>query len=217
MQVGFTTLREFVIQRPSLRADSLKVLLELTTHPGLYFSRCRSEPLKTILFICADKVTRGAAIITVKRWVPDVQPMDGMIRKFALQILRKLQLRSTADQKPPDVRMKDGDQDENMEDGQLPTEALVQTPYLPERIELPAQKAHVLQHVELLFALSVKVPEFLDEYVFVTLTSKGACCSRSFYTGFLQHMDKWMLLFRRLFRISSQLSLNHSVPPTESF
>lgn len=40
---------------------------------------------------------------------------------------------------------------------------LVQTPYLPERIELPAQKQHVLQHVELLFALSVKVPDFLDE------------------------------------------------------
>lgn len=55
------------------------------------------------------------------------------------------------------------DIDENMEDGQLPQEELVQTPYLPERIELPAQKSQVLQHVELLFALCVKVPEFLDE------------------------------------------------------
>ena len=51
-----------------------------------------------------------------------------------------------------------------MEDGQIAPEPLIQTPYLPERIELPAQKAQVLQHVELLFALSVKVPEFLDEY-----------------------------------------------------
>jgi len=115
--------------------------------------------------------------------------MDGMIREFALQMLRKLQLhpaRSTA-KTEEDVKMNGDDnqseqglmldetiekyavgnnergQDENMEDGQLPPEDLVHTPYLPERIELPAQKSHVLQHVELLFALSVKVPEFLDE------------------------------------------------------
>ena len=87
--------------------------------------------------------------------------MDGMVRRFAIQILRKLQSRTVT--KSVDVHMKDDDPDENMEDGQLPSEALVQTPYLPERIDLPAQKAHVLQHVELLFALSVKVPEFLDE------------------------------------------------------
>ena len=109
-----------------------------------------------------EKVTRGAAIITVKRWVPDMQPMDGMVREFALQMLRRLQKRPTDEQKRVDVQTNG---DENMEDGQLPAEDLVQTPYLPEHIELPAQKAHVLQHVELLFALSVKVPEFLDEYV----------------------------------------------------
>lgn len=57
----------------------------------------------------------------------------------------------------------EGVKEEAMEDGQSPDEDLVQTPYLPERIELPAQKAQVLQHVELLFALSVKVPEFLEE------------------------------------------------------
>ena len=34
MQVGFTTLRGLVIQRPSLRMDALHVLFELTTHPG---------------------------------------------------------------------------------------------------------------------------------------------------------------------------------------
>ncbi|KAF9462864.1 Symplekin tight junction protein C terminal-domain-containing protein [Collybia nuda] len=172
MQVGFTTLRGLVIQRPSMRTDALNVLLELTTHP--------------------EKKTRGAAINTVKLWVPNTQPMDTMVRQFALQMLRKLQSR------PPPISLKsrqnpetDGEEDgnstnivlsgneglkpkvtsaerlegedENMEDGQLPPEELVQTPYLPERIDLPAQKSHVLQHVELLFALSVKVPEFLDE------------------------------------------------------
>ena len=36
MQVGFSTLRGFVIQRPSLRTDALNVLLELTTHSGSF-------------------------------------------------------------------------------------------------------------------------------------------------------------------------------------
>jgi symplekin len=36
MQVGFSTLRGFVIQRPSLRTDSLNILLELTTHFGSF-------------------------------------------------------------------------------------------------------------------------------------------------------------------------------------
>lgn len=144
--------------------------------------------LRSHLMGYTEKKTRGAAINTVKLWVPHTQPMDGMVREFALQMLRKLQLRSTDSPSKPmedtqmnvdtDVQVEAenvpkraearGDepeegQDDNMEDGQLPSEDLVQTPYLPERIELPAQKSHVLQHVELLFALSVKVPEFLDE------------------------------------------------------
>lgn len=91
--------------------------------------------------------------------------MDSMIRDFALQILRRLQKRPPKAEVPKitDDRVDSGD--ENMEDGQLPPEDLLQTPYLPEELELPAEKSHVLQHVELLFALSVKVPEFLNEYV----------------------------------------------------
>ncbi|KAG6910030.1 hypothetical protein DXG01_013754 [Tephrocybe rancida] len=170
MQVGFATLRGLVINRPSMRSDALTVLLELTTHP--------------------EKKTRGAAINTVKLWVPNTQPMDGMVREFALQMLRKLQLqpvrgKPTAEQdvsmiidgeetdatkaRPEDTSgnsqngLDEHGKDENMEDGQLPPEELVHTPYLPEHIELPAKKSQVLQHVELLFALSVKVPEFLDE------------------------------------------------------
>jgi symplekin len=201
MQIGFTTLREIVIQRPSLREEALRVLLELTTHPGLQiFLGCHSYydthfalPPESI-----EKVTRGAAIITVKRWVPDTQPMDSFVRGFALQMLHKLQFavppKKEKESQNADVPMIDSvstatsseadvaatpatvpaksedrevkaeeDGDENMEDGQLPSDELIQTPYLPERIELPAQKSLVLQHVELLFALSVKAPEFLDE------------------------------------------------------
>ncbi|KAH9924792.1 Symplekin tight junction protein C terminal-domain-containing protein [Fomitopsis serialis] len=140
-QMGFAALREFVTQRPSLRAEAMTILLELTTHP--------------------DKITRGAAINTVKRWIPDVQPMDNMIREFALQLLRRLQSRPKRD-RSEDVPM-NGTHDEHMEDGQLPPEDIIQTPYLPEELELPANNAQILQHLELLFALSTKVPEFLDE------------------------------------------------------
>ncbi|OJA10681.1 hypothetical protein AZE42_01046 [Rhizopogon vesiculosus] len=143
MHVGFTSLREFVLERPSFRAEALQVLLELTTHP--------------------DLVTRRAAINTVRRWVPGIEPMDSMIRDFALQILRRLQKRPPKEEAPKVADGRAGSGDENMEDGQLPPEDLLQTPYLPEEIELPAEKSHVLQHVELLFALSVKVPEFLNE------------------------------------------------------
>jgi len=55
------------------------------------------------------------------------------------------------------------EREEIIENSQSQEDDLIHTPYLPERIELPAQKAQVLQHVELLFALSVKVPDFLEE------------------------------------------------------
>ncbi|KAF8892079.1 Symplekin tight junction protein C terminal-domain-containing protein [Infundibulicybe gibba] len=92
MQVGFTTLRGLVVQRPSMRVDALNVLLELTTH--------------------SEKKTRGAAINTVKLWVPNTQPMDGMIREFALQMLRKLQLTPDAHKKKHVV----DDNQENMQE-----------------------------------------------------------------------------------------------------
>ncbi|KAI0343250.1 hypothetical protein BDW22DRAFT_1356862 [Trametopsis cervina] len=144
-QVGFAALREFVTQRPTLRSDAMTILLELTTHP--------------------DKVTRGAAINTVKRWIPEYEPMAGMIRDFALQLLRRLQSRPKED-KPKEVKTNGdagGEHEENMEDGQLPQEDILQTPYLPEQLELPAQSDQIIQHLELLLALSTRSPEFLDE------------------------------------------------------
>jgi symplekin len=102
-----------------------------------------------------EKVTRNAAILTVKRCMGEFQMTDGMIRDFALQLLRRLQTPRPVDKIPG--------ADADMEDGQLPPEDLLQTPYLQERLELPAQKSQVVQHVELLFALSSKAPDFLDE------------------------------------------------------
>jgi symplekin len=92
----------------------------------------------------------------------EFQMTDGMIRDFALQLLRRLQTPRPVD-KPSGADAAAAAGNDNMEDGQLPPEDLLQTPYLPERLELPSQKSQVVQHVELLFALSSKVPDFLDE------------------------------------------------------
>ena len=94
-------------------------------------------------------MTRGAAIITVKRWVPDLEPMNTRIRDFARQLLNRLRI--TVTHETGDMR----------EVSEPPVMAC--SPYLAESIALPAEKPQILQHVELLFALSVKVPEFLDE------------------------------------------------------
>ena len=114
------------------------------------------------MYLHPEKITRGAAINTIKRWVPDVQPMDGIVREFALKLLRRLQSpRPNAEKMEVDAGT--AGTDEGMEDGQLPTEAVVKTPYLSDILQLPAEKGQVLQHLELMFALTVKVPEFLDE------------------------------------------------------
>lgn len=162
MGAGFSTLREFVVQRPTLRDEGLGVLLELTTHQGM--KSCSSSWITFSHPVITDKVTRGAAINTIKRWVPDVHPMDGIVRDFALQLLRRLQSRPAPENKLADVDM-DGEDDDKMEDGQLPADAVVHTPYLAEQLELPASRSQVVQHLELMFALTVKVPEFLEEYV----------------------------------------------------
>ena len=125
-------------------------------------------------------MTRIAAINTVKKWVPDAKPMDTQVREFAVRLLRRLETRP----KPPEVQQTNGSEggvppgtDSEMQDGQVPSledgeevpdpraTIPLTTPYLAETLELPARPAQVLQHVQLLFALSVKRPELLDEYV----------------------------------------------------
>ncbi len=122
--------------------------------------------------------------------------MDSMIREFALQLLRRLQSRPKS-AKYEDVHM-NGEHDEHMEDGQLPQEDIIQTPYLPEQLELPANNAQVLQHLELLFALSTKVPEFLDEYVHSRISEIPANC----ILGCSLLTAEWMRACRRQYNSS---------------
>lgn len=156
-----------------------------------------------------DKITRGAAINTIKRWVPDVQPMDTLIREFALKLLRRLESSGPSSEKM-DVDAAASGMDENMEDGQLPTEALAKTPYLSGALQLPAERGHVLQHLELMFALTVKVPEFLDELVF------SPCLMPThspppIHSGCLLRMGRWTSPSRNMCRGSSALSSARSV------
>ncbi|CAE6440409.1 unnamed protein product [Rhizoctonia solani] len=119
MGIGFAALREFIQLRPPVRPEATRILLDLTAHP--------------------EKVTRNAAINTVRRWVPETEPMNTEITAFAKKLLKQLQ------------------------EGQRPFEENEFPRYLPPKLELPAKKAEVIQHVELMFALSVRVPAFLDE------------------------------------------------------
>jgi hypothetical protein len=151
-----------------------------------------------------DKITRGAAINTIKRWVPDVQPMDNLIREFALKLLRRLQSPGPNSEKM-DVDVVVSGVDENMEDGQLPTEALAKTPYLSDALQLPAERGQVLQHLELMFALTVKVPEFLDELVF-SLCLMPAHSPPPIHTGYSLRMDRWTFPSRSKSRGSLALS-----------
>ncbi|CAE6382445.1 unnamed protein product [Rhizoctonia solani] len=134
MGIGFAALREFIQLRPPVRPEAMRILLDLTAHP--------------------EKVTRNAAINTVRRWVPDVEPMNTEITSFAKKLLKQLQ------------------------EGQQPFEEHEFPRYLPPKLELPAKKAEVIQHVELMFALSVRVPAFLDEifaaYVHMEVTVQEA-------------------------------------------
>jgi symplekin len=108
--------------------------------------------------------------------------MNGIIRDFALRILRRLTITNQPEEPPPshatEVDM-DAKVSPNAENGAsdsvgTPDASAAQdqadheaeypgTPYLPDRLQPPVDKSVVLQHVELLFALCVKVPEFLDE------------------------------------------------------
>lgn len=83
--------------------------------------------------------------------------MADMVRAFALKLIRRLR------QNPPTNDSTTKGVIDGMEDGEMPQEEEIKTEYLPGRVEIPADKHIVLQHVELVFSLSAKSPEFLDE------------------------------------------------------
>ncbi|GAA6019541.1 hypothetical protein JCM11491_001331 [Sporobolomyces phaffii] len=146
MQLGFSTLRELTILRPSVRRASLDVLLGLTTH--------------------ADKRIRNAAIMSVKKWVPDVKELSGVIVTFALSLLSRLRVEAIKKEEPT-AENAEGEEEMAMEETPPPEEAkppfaIVKEGKVVERLSPPTTIGEVTQHVELLLALCVKEPSLLE-------------------------------------------------------
>lgn len=169
MPIGFTSLRELVALRPPVRTEAMKILLDLTTHSGRLDVWITFQTWLT--WWCLDKTIRGAAIITVRRWVPDQQPMDGMVRIFAKGMLQRL---ATIEKKeptppPPVTEGSDGMLVDTV-DGLHVTSPVSDvrdektvSSYLEPELAMPPERGVVLQHIELLLGLAVKVPDFLEE------------------------------------------------------
>ncbi|GAA5991312.1 hypothetical protein JCM11641_002820 [Rhodosporidiobolus odoratus] len=143
MQLGFSTLRELTILRPSVRPAALDVLLGLTTH--------------------ADKRVRNAAIMTVKKWVPDVKELSELIVRFAVDLLERLKVAPSEKQAEAAVGGDDVDGEAEMTMGETPPPeepkppfALVRDGVVIDRLTPPTSVPEVVQHVELLLALCVK-------------------------------------------------------------
>lgn len=123
--------------------------------------------------------------------MPDTEPMADSIKSFALSLLRRLIKASTLPPLPSsDVKSKTeeakpdgqpasedstaGRGEESMDDVRMEVEAeseevehQVDSRYLPKRIDLERIETEtVRQHVELLFALTKKIPDLLDECVY---------------------------------------------------
>ncbi|GAA5964456.1 hypothetical protein JCM8115_006320 [Rhodotorula mucilaginosa] len=150
MHLGFSTLRELVVMRPSVRYAALDVLLGLCTH--------------------ADKRFRNAAITTVKKWVPDVPDLSHVIRDFALSLLARLTAHTeTATAAPdpdgndPTIGAVNGDGEADMATDASPPAseppalcAQVRDGAVAGNFDPPATLEGVTQNVELLLALCVK-------------------------------------------------------------
>ncbi|ORY92427.1 Symplekin tight junction protein C terminal-domain-containing protein [Leucosporidium creatinivorum] len=152
VQLGFSALRELAVLRPPTRAAALDVLLSLTTH--------------------ADKLTRNAAIMAVKRWVPDTKPLSASVVSFALSLYARLEVAVPPEPEPEPAAApaegedKDGEEDMAMEatpppEPVKPPFALVENGKVIDRLDAPKTLGEVVQHVELLLALCVKNPDLL--------------------------------------------------------
>ncbi|BGO96476.1 hypothetical protein NBRC10513v2_003408 [Rhodotorula toruloides] len=149
MQLGFSTLRELVILRPSVRPSSLDVLLGLSTHE--------------------DKRVRNAAIMTLKKWVPDVAELSDTIVAFAVSVIERLEVapaKEESQESKENGADHEGEADMAMDATPPPTEpkppfALVKDARVIDRLDPPTTLSGVTQHVELLLALCVKETRLL--------------------------------------------------------
>jgi symplekin len=219
-KAGMKILKEIAVERPPLREEALRILLELCTHSGELINSLPRVSVRSSrpslvteanLLGCVDSSpsdanTRNPAIATVRQWIPEPKAMSETIKTFALRLLHRLAKLGKAP-KEETVVGKEGKQgDEKKLDSVLSPESeaeakeakmdedpvdavaeedreadaeLVESRYLPEKLELPVEQETVRQHVELAFALTKKVPELLDAYVLPPLSPFCDFCSCS--------------------------------------
>jgi symplekin len=170
MHLGFSTLRELVVMRPSVRYAALDVLLGLCTHAGTTSPHSDDDAVDTHSLPLADKRFRNAAITTVKKWVPDVPDLSHVIRDFALSLLARLTAHTeTATAAPdpdgndPTIGAVNGDGEADMATDASPPAseppalcAQVRDGAVAGNFDPPATLEGVTQNVELLLALCVK-------------------------------------------------------------
>lgn len=138
------------------------------------------------LYSLADRRIRVAAIATVRRWVPDVEPMNTIVTAFAKALLARFNdVKPAAPASEKEIakvkdavkaEVKEEDKAEGEEAAAETTEAEKEatpapevalgtemSPYLPTELVAPVPESTVQQHLELLFALCKRQPEFLHD------------------------------------------------------
>ncbi len=140
--LGLLTLRDLAENRPPIREQALGRLLEICTH--------------------SDRKIRVMGINTVKRWVPD-SPMSERVTTFAIGLLRRLL------EAKREITNGEGDGDGSLNAGgdvKMEVENVQNTepaPSISTRWLKVVSPDSVGQHVELLFALSRRSQNLLDE------------------------------------------------------
>lgn len=141
LQLGFSSLRELALLRPPVRQAALDVLLSLTVNP--------------------DKLTRNAAIMTVKQWVPDISALSSQVVSFAVSLLARLEIAPI-----PVVVEKVEEDADAMEDSPPPPPPpialLVENGLVVAGLPTPTTLSGVTYHIELLLSLCTKSPNLLD-------------------------------------------------------
>lgn len=165
--LGFAALHDLASLRLPARDGALDVLFGLTTH--------------------ADQLTRNAAINTIKRWVPESEPLSGRVQGFAVHLLGRLrvdaepfkkeeegaggeeggmklegEINPAAEEDDEDAMEESDDEDAPPPPPPPPPYALVKGGQVIDRLAPPTSLAQVTQYVELLLALCVKNPDLLD-------------------------------------------------------
>lgn len=93
--------------------------------------------------------------------------MDGMVRKFASGMLRRLatkpKLPEAEGAAESDAMAVDQETITSEDEVEEAPQDMAYSSYLPPELVIPAEKSVVLQHIELLLGLAVKSHEFLKQ------------------------------------------------------